>query len=165
MPTATLYSYPLPPLSRVPGQHATPTRRIQSRPALVRTVTRLADSRMLSLGWDYVQDDHRTAGLPRDYHGGTQNRSVETDPAGGYTSVSTLRTPRRCGTTTTPTYFSFPTSRAELLLMFGQAGSVFFAPMRGRASHGGPGEREAAGTAPRSSPIAAHLRAQCRCGR
>ena len=144
MPNATLYSYPLRRWSRVPG-NMPDTDAGGSNLALrwYGTVTRLADSRMLlTSGWDYVQTTIDTPGLPRDYHGGTQNRSVETwTPAGGYTSVSThAHTPPQVWNHDYTHVFQLPyVSSPNLLLMFGQAGvPVFFAPDAPAASQWAP---------------------------
>ena len=91
MPNATLYSYPARTWSRPPGNMPAIDAGGSNIPVRwYGAVTRLADSRMLvTSGWDYVFTRIETPGNT-DFHGGTQNRSVETwTPSAGFTSVST----------------------------------------------------------------------------
>jgi hypothetical protein len=134
MPNATLYSFPTSTWSRVPGNMPA-TDAGESNLALrwYGAVTRLADTRMLvTSGWDYVYTRVERPDQPTDFHGGTQNRSVETwTPTAGFTSKSThANTPAEVWNHDYTHVFQFPYAMStSLVLMFGEAGvPVYFAP-------------------------------------
>jgi galactose oxidase len=89
MPNATLYSFSTKTWSRVPG-NMLGTGEEGRAVRWYGAVTRLADARMLvTSGFERAVIETIRPGQPTDYHGSTQNRSVETwTPASGFTLIS-----------------------------------------------------------------------------